>query len=186
MTAKVYLSPSTQKGNIGLGDYGTEELRMNQVTDVTEKILLDHGLTVYRNKPDMTLREAVAYSNSLNPDIHLAIHSNASPDAGSARGAEIYCLHFGGEDEKFSSAVYSQLETITPTVGRGVKEGHSHFGPGKPLFELANTSAVSALVEVAFHDQPADTLWILENIEEIGIVLAKGILLYLDLPYTPA
>jgi|SRR5690554_433662 len=175
----VYLSPSTQKGNIGLGDYGTEEERMNQVADVTERILKDYGLTVYRNDRAMGLREAVANSNSLKPDLHLAIHSNASPDPGTARGAEIYCLHFGTEAEKFAAAVYNQLETITPTEGRGVKEGHSHFGPGVPLYELANTDCPAALVEVAFHDQPQDTEWIMANIKEIGEELAKGVLNYL-------
>lgn len=183
MAEKVYLSPSTQKGNIGLGDYGTEEFRMNQVADVTERVLKQHGVTVFRNLPDMTLREAVAYSNTKEPDLHLAIHSNASPDPGTARGAEIYCLHFDTEDEKFARAVYDALEPITPAAGRGVKEGHSHFGPGKPLYELANTDSTSALVEVSFHDQPEDARWILANIENIGMVLAKGILAYISIPY---
>lgn len=182
----VYLSPSTQKGNIGVGEYRTEEERMNQVTDTTERILKEHGLTVHRNNRDMTLREAVAYSNSLGPDIHLSIHSNAMPDpfSGTARGAEIYCLHFGTEEEKFAAVIYDTLETITPTPGRGVKEGHSHFGEGVPLYELANTTATSALVEVAFHDQSDDAQWILDNIEAIGEVLAKGVLAYLGIPYS--
>ncbi|MGI6366170.1 MAG: N-acetylmuramoyl-L-alanine amidase family protein [Bacillota bacterium] len=180
--AVIYLSPSTQKGNIGVGDYGTEEERMNQVADHTERVLKEHGHTVHRNDRAMGLREAVAYSNSLNPDLHLAIHSNAMPDPGTARGAEIYCLHFGTEGEEFAKCVYEELEKITPTPGRGVKEGHSHFGPGVPLYELANTTAVSALVEVAFHDQPEDAEWIMANIEEIGIALAKGILAYLETP----
>lgn len=183
MAERVYLSPSTQKGNIGVGTYGTEEERMNHVADYTEKILKQHGLTVFRNDRDMSLREAVAYSNSLSPRIHLAIHSNASPVAGTARGAEIYCLHYGTEEEKFARVVYQHLETITPTLGRGVKEGHSHFGPGVPLYELANTTATSALVEVAFHDQAEDAVWILENIKEIGNVLARGVLSYLGIAF---
>lgn len=179
----VYLSPSTQKGNIGVGHYGTEEERMNQVADVTEQVLQEHGLTVYRNDRNMTLREAVAYSNSLEPSLRLSIHSNANPDPGSCRGAEIYCLHFDTAEEEFAKVVYTELEKITPTQGRGVKEGHSHFGPGKPLFELANTTAVSALVEVAFHDQAEDAAWILANIEGIGVALAKGVLAYLNISY---
>lgn len=131
----------------------------------------------------MTLREAVANSNSLSPDIHLAIHSNASPEAGTARGAEIYCLHYGTEEERFAQIVYEHLEAITLTPGQGVKEGHSHFGPGVPLYELANSTATSALVEVAFHDQPEDAAWIIDNIEQIGLVLAKGILAYLGIPW---
>ncbi len=57
------------------------------------------------------------------------------------------------------------------------------FGPGKPLYELAKTTAPAALVEIAFHDNPEDAKWILANIEPIGIALTKGILNYFVVPY---
>lgn len=36
---------------------------------------------------------------------------------------------------------------------------------------------------MAFHDQPDDAKWILENIESIGIAIAKGILKYFDIEW---
>ena len=39
---------------------------------------LRHGITVFRNTPDMTLNQVVADSNQKDPTIHFAIHSNAS------------------------------------------------------------------------------------------------------------
>lgn len=127
----------------------------------------------------MTLKQVVADSNAKNPTIHFAIHSNAFD--GNVRGSEIYCHRFGGEGERLARLVYEELESITPTKGRGVKEGKDHFGPGKPLYELSETVAPAALVEIAFHDQPDDAKWILENIEKIGVVLAKGILKYFNI-----
>ena len=62
-----------------------------------------------------------------------------------------------------------------------VVEGKDHFGPGKPLYELSETVAPAALVEIAFHDQPDDAKWILANIEPIGVILAKGILKYFSI-----
>ena len=47
--------------------------------------------------------------------------------------------------------------------------------PWQTLYELSETIAPAALVEVAFHDQADDAKWILENIEPIGVALAKGI-----------
>ena len=179
MSKSVYLSPSIQEENIGYGSFGTEEKRMNEICDVTQKHLLRHGLTVFRNKPSMTLKQVVTDSNAKNTSIHFAIHSNAFN--GKARGSEIYCHRFGGEGERLARLVYSELESITPTKGRGVKEGKDHFGPGKPLYELSETVAPAALVEIAFHDHPDDAKWILENIEPIGVVLAKGILKYFDI-----
>ncbi|MHB1453391.1 MAG: N-acetylmuramoyl-L-alanine amidase [Saccharofermentanales bacterium] len=185
MSKSVYLSPSTQEGNIGKGAYGTEEKRMNQICDVTQKVLEAHGVKTYRNKPTMTLKQLVADSNNNNPTIHFAIHSNAagSAYAGKARGAEVYCHKFGGEGEKLARAVYGKVAPLTPTTDRGVKEGCNHFGVGKPLYELAYTTAPAALIEIAFHDNADDAAWIIQNIEVIGTAIAKGILQYFGIPY---
>ena len=52
--ADVYISPSLQEWNVGVGNYGTEEQRMNQIADVVQYELERHGLTTARNTPDMT------------------------------------------------------------------------------------------------------------------------------------
>lgn len=181
MNKSVYLSPSTQENNIGVSDYGTEETRMQSVCDVVQEHLLRHGITVFRNRPEMTLSQVVADSNRKDPTIHFAIHSNAN--TGISRGCEVYCHRFGGEGERLARLVYAELEPLTPTKDRGVKEGLNHFGQGKPLYELAKTTAPAALVEIAFHDNPDDAKWILANIEPIGIALAKGILNYFSVPF---
>lgn len=175
----VYLSPSTQENNIGCGEYGTEEKRMNEVADVTQQVLERHGITVYRNKPEWTLSQVVADSNSKKPDIHFAIHSNA----GGGRGCEVFCHRFGGSGERLARAVYEEIATLTPTGDRGVKEGYNFYGPGKHMYELAYTSAPAALVEVAFHDNSGDAQWIISHIVEIGTALARGILKYFGIPY---
>ncbi|MHB1453911.1 MAG: N-acetylmuramoyl-L-alanine amidase [Saccharofermentanales bacterium] len=185
MSKHVYLSPSMQEGNIGAGDYGTEEKRMNQVCDVTERVLKDHGVTVSRNNPKMTLKEIVADSNKKKVDIHFAIHSNASgrSAAGKARGGEVYCYRFGSEGERLARAIYARLSPITPTTDKGVKESHSHFGPGKPMYEVAYTKAPAVLVEIAFHDNTEDAKWIMANIQMIGMELARGVLNYFGIEY---
>ena len=82
---KIYLSPSTQDKSIGVGEYGTEEYRMNMVADVVEKILLQsEDYVVYRNRKGMQRGDIIKESNTLNVDIHIAIHSNY----GGANGPE--------------------------------------------------------------------------------------------------
>ncbi len=176
----IYLSPSTQENNIGASNYGTEEKVMNQITDILEPILEAHGLIVYRNKPTMTLKEAVADSNSKKPDFHFAIHSNAWNK--NTRGCEVYVHRFGGEGEKLARAVYKEIEAMTPTGDRGIKESANFFGQGKPLYEPAYTKAPAALIEIAFHDNFEDAMWILDNMEKIAEGLAKGILNYFEIP----
>jgi N-acetylmuramoyl-L-alanine amidase len=183
MSKIVYLSPSTQEKNVGYGGYGTEEKRMNEIADVVEKTLKEFEITVYRNTPSMAVKEFVKDSNSKKPDVHVAIHSNACN--GSARGCVAFCHKFGGNGEKLTKAIYDELEPLTPTSDRGVKEGYNLYGEGKPLYETAYTSAPATLVEVAFHDNREDAQWIISNIANIGTAIAKGILKYLGIEYKP-
>jgi N-acetylmuramoyl-L-alanine amidase len=179
MNKSVYLSPSTQENNVGAGNYGTEEFRMNAIADVTERELKCHGITVHRNNPNMTLQQVVADSNAEEVSIHFAIHSNA----GGGRGCEVYCNKFGGNGEKLARIIYNKISPLTPTSDRGVHEGYNFYGAGKHMYELAYTNAPASLIEIAYHDNIDDANWIINNIENIGIALAKGILEYFGIAY---
>ena len=115
MAKSVYLSPSTQEKNIGVDGYKSEEFRMNQITDIVEKILKQHNVIIYRNKPNMTLSSVVRDSNSKKPDVHVAIHSNASNKI--SRGCEIFCYKKLPTSRGFNLAkeLYKNISKITPT-----------------------------------------------------------------------
>lgn len=168
--ASIYISPSTQERNIGAGNFGTEERVMNLIADVVVPLLQHNHLEVYRNKPTMTLQQAVADSNSKNVDAHFAIHSNA----GGGRGGEVFYTSPRGQ--KLASAVFKYIEPLTPTADRGVKN-HEH------LYELNKTNAVAALIEVAFHDNAEDANFILNNIQAIGEAIAHGICDYFNIDF---
>ena len=172
MIKSIYLSPSTQDKNIGVGNYGSEEKRMNQVADVVEKVLIEHGIKVYRNRPDWDLKEVVKDSNLRKPSLHFAIHSNA----GGGRGAEIFAYSSQSEGAKAAKIIYDEFEKITNIKGRGIKF-NSKF------YELNSTNAPAILIEVAFHDNLEDANWIINNIEKIGLSLAKGVLKYFDVTH---
>lgn len=167
---KVYVSPSLQEHNIGAGDYGTEEYRMNQIADVVVPLLQYNNFTVYRNKPEMSLSQVVSESNSKHVDIHVAIHSNA----GGGRGAEVYYTSNNGKI--LASDLYKYIEPLTPTSDRGVKHTDS-------LYELNETVAVAALIEVAFHDNRDDANFIINNIDAIGEAIAKGVCDYFNVQF---
>lgn len=177
----LYLSPSVQERNVGYGNYGTEEYRCNQIADFVEEVLCEHGVKVYRNKPTMTLSQIVNESNQYNVDMHLAIHTNAYDKK--TRGMEIYVHEKGGYSENFAKCIYDRIEALTPVKDRGVKQGKNFYGTGKHMYEIANVSCTRALIEVAFHDEKNDAQWVIENIEEIGINIARGILEYLGIKY---
>jgi N-acetylmuramoyl-L-alanine amidase len=168
----VYISPSTQEHNIGARNYGTEEKQMNLIGDTVVQLLQYNHFEVYRNKPTMTLQEAVSDSNSKNVDIHFAIHSNAG--GGKARGGEVFYTSDRGQ--KLAAAVYKYLEPLTPTADRGVKKHEK-------LYELNKTEAVAALAEVAFHDNADDAYFIMTHIQELGEAIAHGICDYFGVEF---
>lgn len=164
---KIYISPSVQENNIGAGNYGTEEKRMNQIADIVCPLLTYNGFEVCRNRPEMSLYNIVADSNAKKVDVHFAIHSNA----GGGRGGEVFYYGNSVNGKRLASSVYRYLEPLTPTGDRGVKQTWG-------LYELKNTNAPAALIEVAFHDNPDDAQFILNNIQALGEAIAKGICEY--------
>ncbi len=169
---RVYISPSSQDDNVGVGNFGTEEIRMNQVADVVEAELKRVGITTLRNTPNMDITQMVATSNAFGADVHLSIHSNA----GGATGAEAYYYTGSSAGQKLAQSVYDNLVPMTPTADRGIKATTQ-------LYEVWATNAVATLVEIAFHDNATDAAFIINNIQAIGIALAKGVCSYLGIDF---
>lgn len=169
---KVYISPSSQHDNVGVGNYGTEEVRMNQVADRVEKELKRVGIVTLRNNPSMDITQMVAASNNFGADVHLSIHSNA----GGATGAEAYYYTGSTAGKKLAQAVYDNIAPMTPTGDRGVKATTE-------LYEVWATNGIATLVEIAFHDNAADAAFIINNIQELGIAIAKGVCSYLGINF---
>ena len=76
---KVFLSPSTQEWNSYVTQ-GNEELYMNLIADRMEPYLRSSGIKYARNNPSKNVTGAISDSNSEYYDVHLALHSNASPE----------------------------------------------------------------------------------------------------------
>lgn len=178
--ADVYLSPSPAHFNIGYGNYGTEERRMNLIADVVEYELTRHGVSTARNDPDMSLTEVVADANAKNPKIYVAIQSQAANTL--TRGAQVYYYKPGGNGERLASDIFDYLSMITPTEDIGLSEGAAVYG-GLGFYELRKTRMPAVIVIPGFHDNPLDADFIIDNTYEIGVAIAKGILDYLGIPY---
>ncbi len=184
MGKSIYLSPSTQENNIGVSGYGTEEQRMNELTDAIVRHLKNGrgDITIYRNSPSMNLNQVIADSNSKNPDFHFAIHSNAFN--GLARGTECYYYHHNtGEGIRFAQMMYNVIAPITAASDRGCQPDNNLYDNG--LGELRETDAPAALIEIMFHDNEADVIDYLGKIELIALTMAKVIYDFFGLVYNP-
>ena len=153
---RIYLSPSLQEYNPFYGG-GSEEEVMNLIADAMEP--------------------AIADSNNSNVDFHLAIHSNAAPPsvAGTRRGPVVYYYATSPYGRQMAELIADELREIYPDPSK------VQVLPTTTLRELRRTNAPSALVEVAYHDNPEDAAWIRGNIDEIGKALSNAVAAYFGL-----
>ena len=173
---RIYLSPSLQEYNPFYGG-GSEEEVMNLIADAMEPYLAADGIEYLRNAPEMTLGQAIADSNNSNVDFHLAIHSNAAPPpvAGTRRGPVVYYYTTSPYGRQMAELIADELREIYPDPSK------VQVLPTTTLRELRRTNAPSALVEVAYHDNPEDAAWIRGNIDEIGKALSNAVAAYFGL-----
>ena len=154
---KVYLSPSTQDKSFGVGDFGVEEFRMNQIADVVEQVLLQTGeYAVFRNVSGMTKEEIIKDSDEVKPNIHVAIHSNY----GNKPGCECYVKVGDETSNGFGKEVYREVLAL-------------HYN--KNIEEINKVNSPAILIEVGCHDNDNDAKWIISNIDNIGRAIARGI-----------
>ncbi len=167
---KIYLSPSTQEYNPYI-DGGNEEYYMNLIADAMEPYLKASGIDFVRNDPEKTVGNSVRSSNAGTYDLHLAIHSNASPDEtrGQNRGVQVYYYPGSKKGERAAAAIAEDYKKIypDPRLVRTI--------PTSSLYEIVRTKAPAVLIETAFHDNPEDARWIRENIDEIAQSLVRAV-----------
>ncbi len=172
---KIYLSPSVQEYNRYI-DGGSEEYYMYLIADAMEPYLTANNIDFDRNQPQMTLAEVIADSNSQPYDLHLAVHSNASPDssAGQNTGAEIYYYPTSQKGKRLAEIIAGNY--------RGVyrEPGNVRTIPSASLAELKRTKAPAVLIEVGYHDNRQEAEWIRSNIDNIARSLAKSVTEYFN------
>jgi len=174
----IYLSPSTQEFNSYVTG-GTEEQYMNLVADAMIPYLTASGISVTRNDPDEPLSAAIAASNAGDYDLHLALHSNASPPSlsGQLMGPDVYYYRTSERGRAAATIIANNLKWIYPDPSL------VNIVPTTSLAEVRRVKAPAVLIEIAYHDNYSDAEWIKNNIELIAYNLSVSVADYLDVPF---
>ena len=175
----IYLSPSTQEWNYYVNG-GTEEEYMNLLADKMVPYLDASGIRYDRNTPSMTAADSIAASNAGNFDLHLALHSNASgPGAGGqSRGILAFYYPTSANGRRAAELFVENLRDIYPLPEKVSTRATTSLG------EVRQPRFPSVLLELGYHDNPDDALWIQENIPRIAANLVLSLTEYFGLPYT--
>lgn len=170
--ARIYLSPSTQEYNPYVIGGTDEETVMNNLADALVPYLDELGIAYDRNTPQMTARTSIQQANASGPyDLYLALHSNAAPEqfAGMLRGPDIYYNPADPESRRAAGLIADEFRRIYPDPAL------VDIRPATNLGEVLRPDYPSVLVEVAYHDNPEDAMWILQNYDAIARALTNAV-----------
>lgn len=166
----VFFSASQQSANLYHCKNMTERQYCESLVDLLMKRLppglcglCDHGMR-YDQRPD--------YAKARNADVYLTIHTNAFN--GKARGMEIGTSG-SAQDQPLAEAIYKELEGITPATDRGIKR--------YDFFEAVQPVMPSCYLELSFHDNHEDEVWLQANQIPIADAILRGLCDYLGVVY---
>jgi N-acetylmuramoyl-L-alanine amidase len=156
-----------------------EEYYMNLVADAMEPYLTSSGIEFIRNNREEPLSAAINMSNDSDVDLHVAIHSNASPEnlKGKLSGSDIYYNPISINGLRFAEILQANYKTIYPNCDK------VNLLPTTGLAEVKKTVAPAVLIETAYHDNTDDEKWILDNTKNIARIVAKSIAEYFNIPF---
>ena len=174
----IYLSPSTQEANSYVTG-GSEEYYMNLLADALEPYLTANNIGFVRNDRTANAATAIRESNAGNYDLHLALHSNASPEAtaGQTRGIDVYYYPGSQRGEEVSEIIVDNFKDIYPLPDRVRTLTTTRLG------EVRQPKAPSAFLEIGYHDNVDDAQWITSNIPNIARNIALSLTQYFGLPF---
>ena len=174
----IYLSPSTQENNLYVNG-GTEEEWMNRLADAMEPYLTASGIRYVRNTPSMTAASSIRQSNQGRYDLHLALHSNAAPEGlyGQRRGIIVFYYPGSSQGQVAAELVANGLKDIYPLPNRVRAE------PTTTIGEVRQPRAPSVFIELGYHDNRDDALWIKSNLDAIARNIVLSLTEYFGVPF---
>ncbi len=177
MTKKIFLSPSNQNRNVYAWGDTTEDVQCGRIARSLEKALRRCGFLTKLEQYD-SMQNRVSHSDAWGADVHVAIHTNATPSH-NAGGTQVFYYAPNGYGDRACAAVYQALKDVTP----GSSAECCRRWP--TLYEVHKPRATSVYVEAEFHDVPEYARWIVEHTDEIAEAICRGICEYYREPYVP-
>ncbi len=176
---RIYLSPSTQEGNLYVTGSGSEEYSMNLLADAMVPYLLSNGIQYTRNTPDMTAGSSIRQANQGTYDFYLALHSNGAPSDryGQVRGVIAFYYSTSVNGKRAAEIFAKNLKTIYPLPELVTTQSTTSLG------EVRDPKAPSVLLELGYHDNPSDARWVENNRGTIAQNLVLSLTEYFGLPF---
>ena len=175
----IYLSPSTQEWNQYVTGSGSEEYNMNLLADALEPYLLSNGIQYRRNRPEMTAASSIREANSGYYNFYLALHSNGAPEGryGEERGIIAFYYPGSTQGQRAAELFAEELRKIYPLPDQVTTQATTSLG------EVRQSRAPAVLLEIGYHDNYADAVWLEGHWDAIAREIARGLTEFFGLPF---
>lgn len=175
----IYLSPSTQEWNQYVTGSGSEEYNMNLLADALEPYLRSNGIQFRRNRPEMTAGSSIREANAGYYDFYLALHSNGAPEGRYGEERGIIAFYYPGslQGQRGAELIAAELREIYPLPNKVVTRATTTLG------EVRDPRFPAVLLEIGYHDNYSDALWVEGHMDAIAQQIARGLTEYFGLPF---
>ncbi len=175
----IYLSPSTQEWNPYITGSGSEEYNMNLLADHMIPYLNSNAIAYRRNTPDTTAASSIAQANQGYYDFYLALHSNASGqgEASPVRGIIAFYYPGSAEGKRGAELIAANLRKIYPLPDKVRTQATTSLG------EVRQPHFPSVLVEIGYHDNYADAMWVEGHMDSIAQQLVRALTEFFGIPF---
>jgi len=202
----IYISPEFRDKGPGALNYGMEQDRMEPLAEELHNYLQSKGYNSIigcetSGKDKIHAYERTDESNAFGADFHIALHSNSFD--GTASGPFTIYSRVGTYAHPNSNTLPNKFKTITSNQSEMSKnlsqkiqdnlfnlycqteefnDAVKRAVNNEPHYQFTEVTAVDAVasyVEVAFHDNPLDAKWIIDNMGEIAKAIGEAIIDYI-------
>jgi len=178
---RVYIAASTQRSNVGIGQYGTEQDRMHFLADRIAFFLKQQRGTfeVFRNSKDWSLEQTVKDCNSVACQLFIDNHTNAGQPY--ADGTEVYYHNGSTNGKRLADNLFAEIAPLSPGTDQGVLSDSVLYQTG--LYVLKNTHPPAALIEHIYHTNAVEVDHFLANVDAYAKATCRGICKYFDVKF---
>jgi len=141
--------------------------------------LISSGIQYRRNRPDMTAGSSIRQANQGWYDFYLALHSNAAGPGNSGNVRGIIAFYYPGSTngQRAAELFVSNLKTIYPLPNQVYTRSTTSLG------EVRDSRFPAVLLEIGYHDNISDAMWVENNLTEIAQNLVLSLTEYFGLPF---
>ena len=170
MANKIFISPSNQTNNKYAYGNTTEAEQCGKIGVALETALKRCGFET-KLEQYYKISKRVADANAWGADLYVPIHSNAFNN--SVTGTRMF--YGADEGKKACECIFKYLAPLTPGTSENIKKADYD--------EITDPKAITAYIEVDFHDVSSVAKWIIEHPEEIAETICHGICDYFGVKY---